>query len=123
MYKPLIAALVSLCLIGASATAQAGGNDRHHGGYDYGYGYPYHDRYDDDDGEKFAKFAAGAIILGTIIYAINQNQRQAAVVEPQAAAPLPDYWYRIDGEGRCVEVRLNSVGREVWTYVPQNYCE
>ena len=119
MYKPVIAALLSLCLIGASGAAQAGGNDRHHGGYRY----PYHDRYDDDNGEDFAKFAAGAIILGTIIYAINQNQHQAAVVEPQAVAPLPDYWYRIDGEGRCVEVRLNSAGREVWTYVPQNYCE
>ncbi|MEJ8566055.1 hypothetical protein [Elongatibacter sediminis] len=102
-----------------------------HSPYRHPRGYDKHRRHDDND--DFVKVAAGALVLGTIIYAISQNSQKATqapppVSGPPAQAPEPaaapdDYWYRIDGDGRCVLVYLNNEGREVWTDVDPSNCE
>ncbi len=97
---------------------------RHYRGNHYRnrhYGYNRHGRrhHGLNDG---LKYAAGAIVLGSIIHSISRSQPRQVTYRSQPAVTGQDYWYRVDSEGQCVEVRLNQQGREVWTYVGSSNC-
>ena len=139
MKKQIVITLLLTTFLGTAGTAQARdwnrghhnghhssyGYARHHGNHHYSryrhhgyYGYTrrHHDHY------KGLKIAAGALILGSAIYAANNNWRRNAVYVSRPVASNRDYWYRVDTDGQCVEVRLNRQGQEVWTYVDSSYC-
>ena len=133
MNRRIAPALVASMVLALSGTAQAG--DGRSGRDHYGHGAHYdryarhhgrdHHRHGHDHFGRGLAIVAGAVILGSIIHAASQdNARRGAEYrrDNRPEAPLPDYWYRIDGDGQCVEVRLNRQGREVWTYVDQSYC-
>lgn len=149
MNKTVLTTLASILLLGSAGTAQAGerGHDRgpgHRGSYGYvshyrgpalshhrgrhfaGYRghapryYPYYSSHHHvSDG---LKVVAGALVLGSIIHAVNDSRREPAVYRTRVPANRGDYWYRIDSDGQCVEVRLNGQGQEVWTYTDSSYC-
>jgi hypothetical protein len=137
-----IAATALLTLSGAAPADDDDSYRRHSGHGSYGYdrshysnrphgrrdGYGRHDGYRNrgrhgyhhydhgrDDLRKGLKIVAGAVILGSIIYAINNQNRQASY-------GAPSYGYRTDSEGRCIQVTRDSSGREVWTHVDPGYC-
>lgn len=97
----------------------------------YSSGYNRHRRHNNrHELRKGLKVAAGVLVLGSVIHAIANNNRRydsrsssSVRVDPQ---PYPntrqDYWYRIDSEGQCVEVKLNQYGQEVWTDTDNAYC-
>lgn len=143
MKKTLVIAAFAAVMFSAPGFAQAGNNHRgynqpHH--YSYGhnryYDYRPNHRYGRHDRHYYRhhssrhhlrdglKVAAGALLIGSIIHAANHHKRERVVVrrrvEPTRSS---DYWYRIDNEGQCVEVRLNREGQEVWTYVDPAYCD
>lgn len=132
MKRSLVLTIAVTAILAWSSVAQAGGY-RGHGGYGHyrphhTVYYGHHGHHGDSDLVEGLAIATGVVVLGSIIYGIHQQNRQAQASYPQAgyptppAAPVPAYWYRIDGEGRCVQVTLNSEGREVWTYVDPAYC-
>lgn len=86
---------------------------RSYGRHDYGYRHHGH-------GDAW-KIAAGAAVLGTIIYAANSRPSRT-VYRTRTVRANDDHWYRVDTDGQCVEVRLNQKGQEVWTYVDSSYC-
>lgn len=94
---------------------------RHNGNRYYGNRYSGHSsRHHLRDG---LKFAAGALLVGSIIHAASNNKRDRVVVQRRSTSVRnSNYWYRVDNEGQCVEVRLNQQGQEVWTYVDPSYC-
>ena len=144
MKKYLVISAFAAVLLSESGFAEA--RDQHRGYYkpqhSYGqnrhYGYNRHryGRYDRRYGHRYShhssrhhirdglKVAAGALLIGSIIHAASNHKRERVVVR-RRAAPVrsSDYWYRIDNEGECVEVRLNREGQEVWTYVDPSYCQ
>ncbi len=167
MKKQFVVALIASALLGMAGTTQAGNSNHgnrsnHSGGYDrnhssYGYyngrsygGNRYGRHHDHDHIGRGIAIVAGAVVLGSIISAINQDHSRQAQYQSrqdgyqsrqdgyqsrqyeyrprqdeyrsQSAAPLPDLWYRVDTDGRCVEVRLNQQDREVWTDVDPSYC-
>ena len=135
MRKQIAVALISSALLGMAGTTQAGnsghGHDgrysgNHHGEKFRGYNRPHrgdrhHHRRHDDLGKGLA-IVAGVVVLGSIIHAINQDASQRVEHRPPPPVPMQDYWYRVDADGECVEVRLNQQGREVWTYVDPSFC-
>ena len=89
------------------------GRSYRHGGHGYNYGHHrHHDAW---------KYAAGAVILGSIIHAAN-NRPSQTVYRTVRSAPAVDRRYRLDTDGLCVEVSLNRENQEVWTYVDSSYC-
>jgi len=139
--KQIAVALVTSALLGIAGTTQAGNSERDQygrfsGGHDrnhYSYGGHFNDRMNhqgknrhhhhghDDFGDGLA-IVAGVLVLGSIIHAMNHDASRHVGQQPVPPGPVQDYWYRVDGDGRCVEVRLNQQGREVWTYVDPSYC-
>jgi len=144
MKKRIALALLTSLLLGLAGTVQAGnGYHRHHDRYPGGYERNFHGhhsgynnrrhRHDDDDFGRGLAIVAGAVVLGTIIHAINHNSSRNANSSYQARAREPndryeppaqgqDYWYRVDQNGDCVLVRLNQQGREIWSYADPSYC-
>ncbi len=143
MKKQIIITLVSMGLLAMAGMAEAG--DRHHryghhsnhsysSNHYYGYQPRHYNRYDyryRSYGHHSSrhhlrdglKVVAGALILGSIIYAATDSRRDRVIVRRRPApSNNTDYWYRIDNDGQCVEVRLNRQGQEVWTYVDSSYC-
>ena len=117
---------------GGHLTAQHRGNHNRHyyGNNHYRYGTHYrgrhgyyrrghHGHHGFRDG---LRFAAGAIILGSVIHAINDNQPRQVVYQSPAGGSYQDRWFRVDPDGQCVEVRLNQSGEEVWTYTDASRC-
>lgn len=96
------------------------GYGRHYGGHYGGHGY-YRGGGHGHLGTGLA-IVAGAVVLGSIINAATYNQPRQVVYRTRPGGPVPDYWYRVDADGQCVEVRRNQQGREVWTYVDSSYC-
>lgn len=143
MKKQIIITLISTGLLVSAGLAEA--RDRgHHNGYrshhsyssNYHFGYQprhyshldyRHNYYRHHSGRHHLrnglKIAAGALVLGSIIHAASNSRRDRVIVRRR---PTPsrnsDYWYRVDNDGQCVEVRLNQKGQEVWTYVDSSYC-
>ncbi len=101
-----------------------GGAYRHHGYRPYSYGHrgyrPYgygHHGYSNGLG-----YVAGALVVGSLIHSINHRQPSQIVYRSKPVSRAQDYWYRVDSDGQCVEVRMNRDGQEVWTYVDASYC-
>ena len=142
MKKQILITLLATALLGMASAAQAG--DRHRGHYNghnnhhgyarhhygsfhygrshhyrpyryYGYRQGHHDRYDG------LQIAAGALVLGSIIYAAGSDRRHNTVYRTRPVASSRND-YRVDSEGQCFEVSLNRQGQEVWTYVDSSYC-
>lgn len=134
MKKQIVLTLITSAFLLMAGTTQAGGygyRGNHSGGYGgnhYSYGGHYRGGYGHGGGHGHLgtgiAIVAGAVVLGSIIHAATYNNRPRQVVySPQPAGPVPGgYWYRVDADGQCVEVRLNQQGREVWTYVDPSYC-
>ncbi len=115
MKTSFIVTLIATATLVFAGSSEAGGKRHGHGGYGHKPQHHKHHRHRSDGGD-IVKVAAGALVLGTLVYAISQSSRQSH------APAEPDYWYRIDDDGRCVLVQLNRDGREVWTYVEPGYC-
>jgi hypothetical protein len=97
---------------------------RHHYRSEHYYRNPYaHHRHQHHGYSSFRdglKFAAGALIIGSVVHSINDyGSRQVAYRVSPAGL---DRWYRIDQDGQCVEVRRNRYGEEVWTYTESYRC-
>jgi hypothetical protein len=143
MKKHIVLAVLASALLGAASFAEAGNGNRgyrngHHNGYSsiryghyptrnhHGYARRSHYRHGDyrghHDYHKGLRIAAGAVVIGSLIHAINHDRRERVVYRTRRVAPGSDYWYRVDTDGQCVEVRLNQQGQEVWTYVDSSYC-
>ncbi len=89
---------------------------RHHNYRHYGYG---RHSYGYNNG---LGYVAGALALGSIVYAIDRNQRRESAYLARPVASTQEYWYRVDTDGRCVQIKLNQYGQEVWTTVDSSYC-
>lgn len=145
MNKHIVIAVIATVFLGAAGFAEARNGDRgYRNGHHNGYSSSRHYRYDNrrrshyynrgsrhssyyrrsghHDHYKGLKIAAGAVVLGSLIHAINSDRRERVVYRTRQTVPANDYWYRLDSEGECVEVRMNQQGREVWTYVNSSYC-
>ena len=146
MKKDIVIAVIATVFLGAAGFAEGSHGDRgyrngHHNGYSSSRHYRYDNRYrshhynrgyrhgryyrhrSHHDHYKGLKIAAGAVVLGSLIHAINSDRRERTVYRTRRVEPSGDYWYRVDSEGQCVEVRLNQKGQEVWTYVDGSYCQ
>jgi len=138
--KSIVVTMLATLLACTAGLAQADGRG-HRGGHGVQHGYAprhfayaprrhyapaYHHDHHDHHGRHALrtglKVAAGAIIVGSIIHAINDDRRDRVVYRTRTVAPRDDYYYRIDPKGQCVEVTHNSRGQEVWTYVDPAYC-
>jgi hypothetical protein len=140
MKKQIVLTLITSAFLLMAGTTQAGGSGygyrgSHSGGYGghySGYGRHYGGHY---GGRGYYRggghghlgtglaIVAGAVVLGSIIQASTYNNRaRQAQYGSRPGGPVPDYWYRVDADGQCVEVRRNQQGREVWTYVDSSYC-
>ena len=144
MKKQIVLTVLAIALLGATGFAQAG--DRgYRNGHDNGYrsarnnrhyaytnrnyrrqsyrhqSYRHYNRHHDH--YKGLKIAAGAVVLGSLIHAISSDRHDRVLVRRTVrSSPAGDFWYRVDSDGQCVEVTLNSQGQEVWTYVDSSYC-
>lgn len=134
MKKQFIITLFATALLSMASVAQAGNSHRgHYGGHYRGHsshhygrayrhhGYRRHGRrhHNNHDG---LKIVVGALVLGSLIHAVSNNQRRQVVYSSPTARLSKEYWYIVDSNGQCVEVRLNERGNEVWTYVDSSYC-
>ena len=150
MNKTFISTLISVLLLSFAGMAQAG--ERHDGrGYQShgrhvsvshyrgpsrsqyrgrqfavqrGYA-PHHYRHHSShhDVRNGLKVVAGALVLGSIVRAVNNSHRERVIYRTRTPVGDQDqYWYRVDSDGQCVEVRLNSLGQEVWTYTDPYHC-
>jgi hypothetical protein len=132
MKKRLMIMLVTAVLLGTSGLAQARDHNRgHHDGYKHHgghsnryYGGRHYRGYDRRRGHSNPwGYVAGAIVLGSIIHSATHRPQREVVYRTRRTVEQPNYWYRVDADGNCVEVRLNSAGSEVWTYTDASYCE
>jgi len=150
MKKRIILTLVTTALLATAGIAQAGNSNRGHQSYqNRGYSHSNHHRnyarnerryrnnryyghayrrgghgyynYGHHGHHDAWKYAAGAVILGSIIHAAN-NRPPKTVYRTTRSAPSRDQRYQLDSDGQCVEVSLNREGQEVWTYVDSSYC-
>ena len=136
MKKQIVITLLVTAFLGTAGIAQAGDWNRghhnqsrgHHNQYrthynrhyrqyrNYGYRRGRHHHHNG------LKIAAGALILGSAIYAANNNWRRNVAYRSRPVAINRGSWFRVDSDGQCVEVTLNRQGQEVWTYVDSGYC-
>ncbi|MFT5139333.1 MAG: hypothetical protein ACI9H8_000824 [Lysobacterales bacterium] len=133
MKKQITISLLSAALLLSAGLAQAGDRGNRNGHYSnnsnrhYGYQPRHYNhrgyRHRSGNRHNAWKYAAGALVIGSIIHSANRPRNDRVVVqrriEPSRSS---DYWYRVDTDGQCVEVRLNRQGQEVWTYVDSSYC-
>lgn len=92
---------------------------RSYGRHSYGhYGYGRHS-YGYNSG---LGYVAGALALSSIVYAIDRNQYRESAYLARPVASAQEYWYRVDTDGRCVQITLNQYAQEVWTTVDSSYC-
>ncbi|MFT5351475.1 MAG: hypothetical protein ACI9MF_002298, partial [Gammaproteobacteria bacterium] len=83
----------------------------------------YRNQHSRHHGHDAWKYAAGALVIGSIIHAANRPRNDRVVVQRRVVpSRSSEFWYRIDTDGQCVEVRRNSQGQEVWTYVDSSNC-
>ena len=133
MKKRIMIMLITAVLLGTSGLAQARDHNRgHHGGYN-NYGHHGNRHYNSRgnyrrNGRHHGYYnpwgyVAGAIVLGSIIHSASRRPQREVVYRTTRTVEQPNYWYRVDADGNCVEVRLNSEGNEVWTYTDASYCE
>lgn len=149
MNKSFLTSLVTVLLLSFAGMVQAGERS-HYRGYESNRGHGSVNQYRGHSGNQYRgrqnarhysyrpdryshhssrhdvrsglKVVAGALVLGSIIHAVNDNHRERVVYRTRAPVARRDYWYRVDGDGQCVEVQLNSRGEEVWTYTDPSYC-
>ena len=102
------------------------GNNHHRYGKNYrgrhGYDRHRHKHHGHNGFRDGLRFAAGALILSSVVHAINNNQPRQVVYQSPTAGSYQDRWFRVDPDGQCVEVRLNQSGKEVWTYTDASQC-
>lgn len=147
MRKQIVITLLVTAFLGTAGIAQAGDWNRghhnqsrgHHNQYRAHYNRPYrqNSNYGYRRGRNSGyyryrrgqfhhhnglKIAAGALILGSAIYAANNNWRRNVVYRSRPVSINRGSWFRVDSDGQCVEVTLNRQGQEVWTYVDSGYC-
>lgn len=95
-------------------------NGRHHNRY--GNNHNRHYRHGRNEFRDGLKYAAGALVLGSVIHAINNNPPRRTAYQSAPTRSGHNSWYRVDSDGQCVEVRLNRQGNEVWTYSDSSNC-
>lgn len=98
---------------------------KHHGYGHYRGGYgPAHHRHKHHSHHLLRdglRFAAGALIVGSVIHAISDSQPRV-IYRSSTDGSHQNHWYRIAQDGQCVEVRLNQNGEEVWTPAEPYRC-
>ena len=140
MKKTTLFILLITALLSVAGSVQARDYNSHqrsnhyrgdsHRYYQYPSGHNRHRHHNRHELRSGLKVVAGALVLGSVIHAIANNNRRydsrssgSVRVDPQRYPNTrQDYWYRIDSEGQCVEVKLNQYGQEVWTYADNSYC-
>ena len=141
MNKQILLTLIAATCLGTAGLAQAKDSHRGHYGQTRGYSNHHYRGYQGSRQRNYPRsyrhnggghhgnhnpwgYVAGAIVLGSIIHGVTRsNRREVTTYRTTRSTPAQDYWYRVDAEGQCVDVRLNSEGDEVWTYVDASYCQ
>lgn len=93
---------------------------RQHARYERRHGYRNH--YRRHDHRRGLRIAAGAIVLGSLIHAINHDRHERVVYRTRQTATRDYGNYLLDSDGQCYDVSTNNQGQEVWTWVDPSYC-
>jgi len=140
MNKTIIIAAFAVTLLAASGFAHADRYGGHHGpprhaalharqhglylprhGFQHSrrYGYRGHHHHDYRHG---LRIAAGAVVLGSLIHAINHDRHERVVYRTRQPVRRDFGNYVLDSDGACYEVSVNDRGQEVWTWMDSSYC-